>query len=396
MLGLVLTAGGARGAYQAGVLKRIGEIPRFRDQPCPFSIITGASAGAINGAGLASGQGSFYETTQHTANLWSQLTVGDVFKTDAWSLGFGGARWIHDLSFGGIWGGGSAQSLLDSRPLRGYLARNLDLEGISKSIEKGTLYALAISATNYYSGKSYTFIHGRPGHPMWEKSRRISVPVQISIDHIWASCAIPVVFQPVFVQSPLGDYYFGDGGLRLVNPLSSAIRLGANQVFAIGIRSQTSAEDRLRKELFESGADKYKMKKPPLAQVFGVALNSIFLDHLDTDVEHLTRMNDLLVSNKIDSENLKTKEPMRVVTPLVINPSVDLAGVAQQYERRMPVFVRYLLEGLGASSAQSADLLSYLLFDSHFTRALIEIGYQDASAQIDLVEQFVSNDVQSV
>jgi NTE family protein len=393
MLGLVLTAGGARGAYQAGVLKRLGEIPRLQHQPVPFQVITGASAGAINGASLASGTGTLGEVTTRLTALWSNLRVKDVFKTDPLSLTARSAGWLHDLSLGGLWGGSGAQSLLDFSPLRHYLSQNLELSGIARSIENGSLYALAISATNYYSGKSYTFIQGKSGHPLWEKSRRVSLAVQMEIDHIWASCAIPVVFQPVLVKSKVGDYYYGDGGLRLTNPLSPAIRLGADRIFAIGIRSQKFSETRLKSELTEEGSEgnglTFKMKRPPLAQVFGVALNSIFLDHLDTDVEHLKRMNDLLISNKIDSENLQTKEPMRVISPWIVNPSVDLASVAQQHDRWMPGFVRYLMEGLGTSKAQSADLLSYLLFDSHYTKALIEIGYQDASENVDELESFL-------
>jgi len=393
MLGLVLTAGGARGAYQAGVMKKLGEISRLRNQSSPFKIITGASAGAINGVSLAASTDSFFDSTQRITSLWGNIKVSNIFKTDFISLSLRSAQWLHDLSLGGLLGGGGAQSLLDFRPLREYLSKNLSLDGIAKAIDQGSLYALAISATNYYSGKSYTFIQGKAGHPVWEKSRRVSVPVTMEVDHVWASCAIPIIFQPVLVNSSLGDYYFGDGGLRLINPLSPAIRLGADRVFAIGIRSQKSSENRLKGELLESKDNKYRMKPPPLAQVFGVALNSIFLDHLDTDVEHLKRMNDLLVSNKIDPENLQTKEPMRVITPLIVNPSVDLAAVAEEHDKRMPRVVRYLMDGLGTSKAQSADLLSYLLFDSHYTQALIDIGYKDAATQIDEIENFLCSEV---
>ena len=393
MIGLVLTAGGARGAYQAGVLKRIGEIPRLKNQPTPFSIIAGASAGAINGAALASGSEDYPLATARLAELWGQIRVNQVFRTDALTLSMGSMRWLHDLSLGGLVGSGGAQSFLDFSPLRELLLKNLSFEGIEKAIQKRIFYALAISATSYYSGKSFTFIQGQSGHPLWQKSRRASLSVALTVDHVWASCAIPVIFQPVLVPTEVGDYYFGDGGLRLTTPCSPAIRLGATRVFAIGIRSQKSAEARSKAELLHPTEDKPKMKRPPLAQIFGVTLNSIFLDHLDTDLDHLRRMNGLLKSYGVGPQGFSnTPEPMRIVQPLAINPSVDLATVAEPFGRKMPTFVRYLLEGLGNSKAQSADLMSYLLFDSSYTQALIEIGYRDACDHLPEIEEFLFGD----
>jgi NTE family protein len=390
MIGLVLTAGGARGAYQAGVLKKLGEIPRLKGQPSPFSIVAGASAGALNCAAIASQSDNFFEATHRLADLWGLIRFQDVFRTDAISIGYGGMRWVRDLSLGGVFGGGGAQSLLDFTPLKEHLARNLSLAGISEAIRQNHLYAVAISATSYYSGKSFTFIQGQKGHPLWEKSRRASLSVNLEIDHVWASCAIPIIFQPVLIETPIGDFYFGDGGLRLVAPCSPAIRLGAKKIFAIGIRSQKSAEARSKLELLEQGADKLRMKRPPLAQVLGVALNSIFLDHLDTDLDHLKRMNELLISYGLTSmDTSKTKEPMRIVTPLAINPSLDLATVAEQFVNKMPKVVRYLMEGLGHSKAQSSDLMSYLLFDSSYTQALIDLGYQDATHHLSEITDFL-------
>ncbi len=395
MLGLVLTAGGARGAYQAGVLKRIGELPRLSGQPSPFSIVAGASAGAINVAKIASESTRFAEATRGLAQLWADLKVNDVFRTDPIALGLGGARWLKDLSLGGIFGGGGAQSLLDFSPLRGFLSKNLAMDGIASAIAKRHLYAVAISATSYYSGQSFTFIQSQQGHPLWEKSRRTALSVRLEVDHVWASCAIPVIFQPVQLETSVGSFYFGDGGLRLVAPFSPAIRLGAHKIFAIGIRCQRSAEDRLRAGLLEtrSGtkAELPKMKRPPLAQVFGVTLNSIFLDHLDTDLDHLKRMNELITSCGGAVAMSQTKEPMRVLRPMVINPSQDLASVAEQFASKMPKVVSYFMEGLGTAKSQSADLMSYLLFDSKYTKALIDIGYHDANTRIDEIEQFLSS-----
>jgi NTE family protein len=391
--GLVLTAGGARGAYQAGVLKRLGELSAFQNKPLPFPIIVGASAGAINSVYLAAESKEFGLATRKLAQTWNDLKIQDIFRTDISSLGVGAARWIRDLSCGGIIGGGEVQSLLDATPLRKLLEKSLPLDGIENSIRSGHLYAVAIAATSYYSGKSVTFIQGAPGHPLWSKTRRAAIPTEITVDHVMASCAIPVIFQPVKIQFESGEFYFGDGALRLVTPFSPAIRLGARRVFAIGIRSQAAAMARSRKELSalsEGDTQKLIMKRPPLAQVFGVTLNAIFLDHLDTDLDHLNRINELIRAYHVDSiPNPEIKEPMYPIDPFVIHPSVDLAEVAEMHGHRMPRFVRYLMEGLGTSRSQSADLMSYLLFDAHYTRDLIDIGYKDADAQIDSIEQFL-------
>jgi NTE family protein len=398
MLGLVLTAGGARGAYQAGVLKRIGELRAWRDRPSPFAIVTGASAGALNGTTIAAASDDLLTGTRHLAQLWSDLSVTDVFRTDAFSIGFGGMRWLRDFSLGGLIGGGTVQSLLDAAPLRRFLVRHLPLAPISTAIERGQLYALAISATSYHSGKSFTFIQGRPGHPMWLKSRRVALAVELTLDHVLASAAIPIIFAPVRVRTEVGECYFGDGGLRLVTPFSPAIRLGASRVFAIGIRCSGAADALSRAELHageESHGGLASIHQPPLAQIFGVFMNAIFLDHLDADLDHLKRMNELLGANGHGrrphrrTTAARVSEPMRRVEPLVIGPSSDLAIVAAAFAHKMPRFVRYLLDGLGTPDAQSADLMSYLLFDSSYTRALIDIGYNDAHARIDEIESFL-------
>jgi len=392
MLGLVLTAGGARGAYQAGVLKRLGELRSLRKAPSPFSIIAGASAGAINGSMLAATSSNFREATRHLAELWSDLEVKQVFRSDPLALGLGGLRWMRDLTLGALIGGGGTQSLLDASPLRALMARHLPIEGIGAAIRKGHLYAVALSATSYHSGKSFIFVQGRPGHPVWAKSRRVVVPVELTLDHVLASAAIPLIFQPVFVRSELGECYFGDGGLRMVTPLSPAIRLGATRIFAIGIRCQRSADELSRAELSRSNGEDHApdaavMEKPPLSQICGVFLNAIFLDHLDTDLDHLLRMNELIAAHGDETHGVR--EPMRIVTPFVINPSEDLAIVAASFAHRMPRPVRYLLDGLGTPNAQSADLMSYLLFDHAYTRALIDVGYRDASRHVDRIEGFI-------
>lgn len=398
MLGLVLTAGGARGAYQAGVLKRLGEIPAFRSGPSPFEIVAGASAGAINGTMVAAGSGRFRVATQRLARLWSDISVSDVFRTDALAMGRIGARLVRDLALGGLIGGGTTHSLLDASPLRGLITRNLPLGGIATSIRRGHLYAVAVSATSYHSGKAFTFIQGKRGHPTWSKSRRSSVSGRLTIDHVLASAAIPIMFPPVLVRSQ-GECFFGDGGLRLVTPFSPAIRLGASRVFAVGIRCPSAADALSKIELGESQQWKEQrgtLQHPPLTQICGVFLNAIFLDHLDTDLDHLERMNELIAFYEkrhhpppMDAVTPEVSEPMRVIKPLVLNPSEDLALVAREFAHRMPRVLRYIMDGLGTPNAESADLMSYLLFDSSYTRALVDIGYRDAGKQADEIEAFL-------
>ncbi len=390
MTGLVLTAGGARGAYQAGVLKRIGEIRAFRAAPSPFSIVAGASAGAINGAMIAACSEDVGDATRRLATLWGRLEMNHVVRADAWSLGVGAAGLLRDLALGGVFGSTVTHGLLDASPLYEFLSRSLPLAGVADAIRRGHLYALAVSTTSYHSGRSFTFVQGRAGHPVWNKSRRVVLPVEIGPEHVCASAAIPIVFPPVRIRSAAGNLWFGDGGLRLVTPFSPAIRLGASRIFAIGIRSSRAAQALSEEEGAGAGA----LPCPPLAQICGVFLNAIFLDHIDTDLDHLRRMNELILAYGGGREpiGVGAQEPMRIIEPLVIAPSEDLAMVAQRLAHRMPRLVRYLMDGLGTPDAQSADLMSYLLFDASYTRALIDIGYRDASARIDEIEDFLRDD----
>jgi NTE family protein len=382
VIGLVMTGGGARGAYQAGVLKRIGELKRVRERGNPFPIIGAASAGAINGAGLAARSDNFALATKVIARLWSGLRPSDVFRTDVFSQATNSLTWILDLSFGAILGGGNAHSLIDATPLRHFLNTHLQCERIEANIKKGHLYALAISATNYTSGKSYLFIEGKKGHPMWSRSRRVTLATPITVDHVCASAAIPLVFQPVRLKTSQGTAFFGDGCLRLQQPLSPVIRLGANGIVAIGVRCENLEHQ------MESG-DK---GDPSVAQVVGVLLNAMFLDHLATDIEHLERLNQLLAGGHISQSGIKGCEKMRPLRSLMITPSVDLSRLAHQHRGDMPYLMHYFVSSLGRDPVSCSDLMSYLLFTPKYTSALIEIGYGDASRRIDEIEQFLYSD----
>jgi NTE family protein len=332
----------------------------------------------VNGGALAAGCDEFASATSLLAEMWARLQPSDVFHCDLVTQAHNSITWILDLSFGGITGGGHARSLLDATPLRHYLGRHLDCDRIQTNIKRGHLYALAISATNFNSGKSYLFIQGAKGHPTWQRVRLVTVATKITVDHICASAAIPMIFEPVQLKIPRGSAFFGDGCARLQQPLSPVIRLGAEKVFAIGVRCGN-------KEV-EVSADE---TRPSLAQVMGVLFNVMFLDHLATDIEHLDRLNHLLESGHIVQPDVEDGQKIRPLKTLVITPSVNLSDLAGQHQKDMPSMIRYFVSSLGRDSASCSDLMSYLLFTSKYTGDLIDIGYHDADERIDEIEDFL-------
>lgn len=396
-VGLVLTAGGARGAYQAGVLKRIGErLDRYSSRS-PFAIVAGASAGAINGAAVAAYSDQFAVGTMRLSVLWSALTAEQVYRVDLRAILGNAMRAGLDFGLGPWLGAGRLAALLDAAPLRTLLARELPLEGIGRAIDRGDLSAIAITASGYHSGISYIFVQGAPGHATWRKSRRIVIPAEITVDHICASAAIPLVFPPVALSTGERSAWFGDGAMRLTHPLSPAIRLGAERILAIGVRCAGTAETLAERETeLGTGEQATMPRRPPLAQIMGVFLNAIFLDHLDADIDHLMRMNAFVKACENAAgggpAGQDLVEPMRVVEPLIMAPSVDLAEIADELSYRMPRTLRMALSGLGEPDPRSADLNSYLLFDPEYARALIDIGYHDANMRIDEIEAFLMGD----
>jgi NTE family protein len=268
--------------------------------------------------------------------------------------------------------------------LRHYLKTHLHCDRIDRNIKRGHLYAVAISATNYTSGKSYLFIQGKKGHPMWNRSRRVTLATPITVDHVCASAAIPLVFQPIRLQTPQGTAFFGDGCVRLQQPLSPVIRLGANKILAIGVRCENLEH---QQETGERG-------DPSLSQVMGVLFNAMFLDHLATDIEHLERLNQLLADGHISQTGVEGCEKMRPLTALLIAPSVNLSELAQQHQKDMPYLIQYFVRSLGRDAASCADLMSYLLFTSNYTNDLIDIGYHDAGERIDEIEDFLFSSVE--
>ena len=317
--------------------------------------------------------------TRVLADVWANLKPSDIFRCDVLSQAHNSLTWILDLSFGAVLGGGNAKSLLDASPLRIFLNKHLQCDRIQENIKRGNLYALALSTTNYSSGKSYLFIQGAKGHPMWNRVRLVTVATKITVDHVCASSAIPLVFQPVKLKTPRGSAFFGDGCVRLQQPLSPVVRLGAEKVFAIGVRCGD-------KENQEQTMDE---RNPSLAQVMGVLFNVMFLDHLATDVEHLERLNQMLTEGHIRQPGVQGSQKIRPLSTFIITPSVNLSELAEQHRKDMPNLIHYFVSSLGRDAASCADLMSYLLFTSKYTRDLIEIGYDDASERIDEIEAFL-------
>ena len=370
---LVLSGGGARGAYQVGVLTAIADIATKLKIKIPFSIYTGVSAGAINAAFLASGADDFPSVVRRLATMWSELQPNQVFRTDAVSLGKIGLQWVGELSLGGLSGSTPGRALLDTAPLKDLVRHHLDLAKIQSNIDRNVIRALAITALDYKSSNTITFVQGKDSLEMWERSRRKSERAVIHVENITASSAIPLLFPPIKVE----DRYFGDGCLRNQSPLSPALHLGAESLFIIGVRKQGTTEDEVR-------AIK-SPEAPSVARVINVLLNTVMLDSIETDIERLVRINEFL---KRVPENLHENLNFKKVNHLWIHPSEDIGQIASGMASKLPRIIRYLLKGLGPLE-DASEIISYLLFDPSFCKTLINIGYEDGMRNEKGIEEFL-------
>ena len=371
-LGLIMGGGGARAAYQVGFLRCIAR--RFPDLHLPY--ITGVSAGALNAALLASHHGTFLQAVDELSHLWSTLTVDHVFRVDARSLAMNSMRWLKRLGSGGIGGARSqVRGLVDTQPLRKHLTEALhavdgEVTGIQYNIDRGKLKAVALSTTSYSTGSSVTWLQGDNIEP-WSRPGRLTRDTTLTIEHIMASAALPLLFPAV----RLGNEWYGDGGIRLTAPLSPALHLGARRIMAISTR-YARTED----EASTSAIQGY----PPPAQVAGVLLNAVFLDQLDNDALRLERLNRLLET--LPEEQRHGLEPAKL---LVLRPSEDLGKLASQFEAQLPRSFRFLTRGLGTQETESPDVLSMILFQPDYLTALIEIGEKDARDRADEIGEFL-------
>lgn len=369
---LVLTGGGARAAYQVGLLRGIGR--QFPDLEVP--IVTGISAGAINAVFLAAHPGNFGAATDDLARVWHHVTFEDVFRTDLVCLAKGALRWLARLVTAGRVSG-RVRGLLDTDPLRGFLRRTLGVEdaihGIGRNLARGRLRAVALATLDYRTGETVTWVQGDESVVPWDRPQRHGVIVrQLTVEHVMASSALPLIFPAV----PLGGSWYGDGGIRLAAPISPAMHLGAEHVLAVSTRYQRS-----RDEIDAIAERGY----PPPAQIVGKLFNAIFLDVLDTDARRIQRLNSLLT--RLPEEQ---RDGMRPIDVLLLRPSLNVGRLVARFEPRLPRGLRFLTRGLGTREASSPDFLSMLMFQSEYLDLLIETGERDAVTQADEIAAWVA------
>ncbi len=370
-LALVLGGGGARAAYQAGVIHFMCEL----SPEVSFPIITGVSAGAINAAFLASNPG--LHGTEALMRCWECIDQDNVYRAES-SMSLI-RRLLPGVSMpfrNMVIRVREGEAILDTSPLRQYLARQLPatsdgtLPQIHKNLGDGTLAAVCITSTSFTTGQSVSWVQGRD-IAEWERPNRTAHQGDITLDHVMASCSLPLLFPAI----RLGNAWHGDGGIRLIAPLSPALHLGATDIICISPKySRTQVE----------AAQPLITGYPPAAQVMGIMLNATFLDAFDHDVRMANRMTKLARHTPPPE-----RDGIRPVNVLLIQPSRDIAKLAHGFEMKMEGVLRMLTRGLGSGDTLSPDWLSVMLFDPEFIRQVLELGYEDGKQQTDAIEEFL-------
>ncbi|HUQ73796.1 MAG TPA: patatin-like phospholipase family protein [Burkholderiales bacterium] len=366
--GLVLTGGGARAAYQVGVVKAVRDV-LGAPKKNPFPILCGTSAGAINAATLGVYADDFSRAVSNLLEVWENMHCEHVYRTDAWHILGSGARWLAAMM---LIRRQAPVSLLDNSPLAEMLSRTLPFDRIQANIDAGMLYALCVTASGYTSGQSVSFFQGGPGLEGWERNQRIGASVALKLEYLLASAALPFIFPAVKVHRE----YFGDGSMRQIAPVSPALHLGADRVLIVGTGRQTQEQARARSNVY-----------PSFAQIAGHALNSIFLDSLAVDIERMERINrtvQLIPPERLSDSSVH----LRPVKVLFITPSQPIERIAARFLHELPATVRFILKPTGALNRSGSNLASYLLFEESFCRALIDLGYQDAISRDAEIREF--------
>lgn len=365
---LVLPGGGARAAYQIGVLKALSDLLPANCSN-PFPVVIGTSAGAINATEIAIDAQRFSVAISNLERVWRNFAVPQVFECDPVTMLRSGLHWLGALMSGG-WLMPPPRSLLNNAPLRTLLSNNFDFSRIEQSIHRGQLEALAISAAGYASSRSMFFFQAAAHQEPWTRVRHAGEPAEITLDHLMASVAVPFIFPSV----EMGGEFYGDGSMRQSSPFSPAVHLGADRIMVVATRSG----DRQRARVPTRG--------PGFGQIFGYMLDALFSDGLYADFERLTQINNIIRKVGPVTINGHIMKPIEI---LVVMPSKDISEIARRHVRSLPRSLRVLLRSMGALNSSGGELMSYLMFESSFTRDLIELGYQDAMAQSGKLVDFL-------
>lgn len=359
-LGLVMTGGGARAAYQVGVLKGIAELV-WRGARCPFQVITGTSAGAVSAIALASDPAHFRHAVYSIERVWREFRVHHVIKADTLSVVRSGLHWMLALLTGG-WLVHPPSSLFDNSPLWELLQRNLNFDGIPRGLYKKHLQAIGICATSYTDADSVTFYSCASPIEPWVRASRKGARVHLTLEHLMASLSIPFLFRPILLHKQ----YYGDGAMRQTSPLSPALHLGANRLLVVGVGDPSAAGIGMRNPNTE----------PTFGQMFGFMLDSLFMDQLHSDLERIKQHNEDPRARRVDC--------------LVLTPSQDLSEIALRHRYELPRSLRALLRTMGANNSAGTQLLSYLLFERGYTRELIALGQSDVRSRAEEIRTFLA------